>query len=362
MTTRWGVLHPSFWDGTTGLELQQRGKDAVILATYLTANEHANMIGLYALPLAAALEDLPVLESMLAIDAAVAALQAVSFAHYDPDAEIVWVQEMARFRLNLQPHQRLAADDNRRKGAVRLYEQLPENRFLGPFYDRYHRQLRLAKRRGTEPSPPSDGGESESPKGLPKAGQSEGAKGIQIEGPKGLRNEGAKGISDAPDSTSAAGTCTGTSVRTDQVPDQDQDQDQVRTYAPTLEVLPTPDVRGRTDRARTTTFATLVTPPRQLGSYAYPNDVVGVPMFAHRRFVERLVNAGAERSLAERQLFDWYDRTIEEWRGQEIGDRELSFWDKRFEEWRGSTPRTSTSLGSVAARNADFIARRRGAR
>jgi hypothetical protein len=42
---------PTFWTGATGRAIRKRGQDATILALYLITNPHANMYGLYYLPL-----------------------------------------------------------------------------------------------------------------------------------------------------------------------------------------------------------------------------------------------------------------------------------------------------------------------
>jgi hypothetical protein len=105
--------------------------------------------------------------------------------------------------------------------------------------------------------------------------------------------------------------------------------------------------------------APLTQSPLALRHYAYPNDVVGVPMIAHQRYLARLLNAGIDRADAERQLFDWYDSVCREWRGQIIGDRELSFWDKRFEERHGTSASGASSMTGRASRAADVLRRRR---
>jgi hypothetical protein len=141
-------------------------------------------------------------------------------------------------------------------------------------------------------------------------------------------------------------------------PEKEKDLDPVRTpYVPTPDVLPTGGSRSRND-ARAS-HAPLVQSPLAMRSYAYPNDVVGVPNFAHSRFLTRLVNAGAARDVAERRLFDWYDEVCTKFRGQAIGDREGDFWDKRFEEWQGSTPRLVSSKPSVGATAQSYVERRR---
>lgn len=145
----YGILLPSYWDGPTGQALQARGKDAVILGAFLTANPFANMIGLYELSFAKLERALPVIKGRKSLRQAIESLAEEGFAYYDFRSEFAWVREMARVRLRLSgtPMPEL---DKRRLGAVRLYETVPFNPFLGLFYERYRIELRLTRRRGEE--------------------------------------------------------------------------------------------------------------------------------------------------------------------------------------------------------------------
>jgi len=141
---QYGVLFPRFWEGTTGRQLQEKGRDAVILAAYLASCRHANMIGLYELPLVFLERELSVLRSRAHILKAFHALQEVSYATYDMGTEHVWVREMARIRLGLEPAETINQGDNKHKAVVKLYVSAKSNPFLAPFFDRYHATLRLA--------------------------------------------------------------------------------------------------------------------------------------------------------------------------------------------------------------------------
>src|SRR4051812_31066031 len=101
MREQYGVLFPRFWEGTTGRHIQEKGRDAVILAAYLASCRHANMIGLYELPLIFIDRELPVLRSRLYVLQAFQALQEAEYATFDMGTEHVWVKEMARVRLGL---------------------------------------------------------------------------------------------------------------------------------------------------------------------------------------------------------------------------------------------------------------------
>lgn len=146
MREQYGVIFPRFWEGTTGRQLQERGSEAVVLAAYLLSCRHANMIGLYELPLVFLERELPVLKNRRAILTAFAALDGVSYATYDLTTEHVWVREMARIRLGLTGDA-INPDDKKHKAVVKLYSSLKPNPFVGLFYDRYRQLLRLKVRR-----------------------------------------------------------------------------------------------------------------------------------------------------------------------------------------------------------------------
>lgn len=48
----YGKVSPHFWIGRTGKELRQAGPESQLVALYLLTSPHANMIGLYYMPLA----------------------------------------------------------------------------------------------------------------------------------------------------------------------------------------------------------------------------------------------------------------------------------------------------------------------
>lgn len=139
------MIRSQFWSGTTGKAITIAGKDTRILATYLLTCEHANMLGLYRLPILYIAEETGLKRKEVL--AALENLKAIGFAHYDDGAEFVWVIEMARFQLDLSPGEALNESDHRVKGVMKIYKQLAKNPFLGPFYDRYASCLHLSSRR-----------------------------------------------------------------------------------------------------------------------------------------------------------------------------------------------------------------------
>jgi hypothetical protein len=74
-------------------------------------------------------------------------LEAEGFAHYDADTEFVFVSSMAPWQLgDLKPH------DNRVRAVNREYANLPNNPFLGAFFDLHHEVLYLEYKRTYHPA------------------------------------------------------------------------------------------------------------------------------------------------------------------------------------------------------------------
>jgi hypothetical protein len=147
---QYGVLFETFWTGETGKAIRRvGGKDAQLLALYLISSPHANMLGLYHLPMMYVAVETGLTKNTAAKAFSALAHDEVRYGEYDQATEFVWVREMARFRMGLsQPDAKpLDKEDNRVKGANRLYGQLTANPFLGPFFDRYQKLLHLQQRR-----------------------------------------------------------------------------------------------------------------------------------------------------------------------------------------------------------------------
>lgn len=138
----YAMVSPRFWIGHSGRELRSAGADAQVVALYLLSSPHANMLGLYYLPIAYIAH-----ETGLTAGAARAALAKVielGFCAYDDAAEVVWVHEMARFQIGEQ----LEPADKRCKGVQKEYLHLPANRLLPAFFDRHAGRFHLTTKRG----------------------------------------------------------------------------------------------------------------------------------------------------------------------------------------------------------------------
>lgn len=137
----YGKVSPHFWTGTTGKKLRN-SPEAVIVAMYLMTSPHANMLGLYYMPILYVAH-----ETGLGFEGASKGLRSAceaGFCSYDEATEMVWVHEMARFQVadSLKPA------DNRCKSVQKDYDSLPSNPFLAGFYDKYAAAFCMTARRG----------------------------------------------------------------------------------------------------------------------------------------------------------------------------------------------------------------------
>jgi hypothetical protein len=141
----YGRVMPEYWTGRTGQRIQKHGPEAVVVGAYLMSSPHSTMLGLYHLPLLYIAE-----ETGLGFEGASKGLQGcidAGFCSYDHGTRFVWVHEMARFQIA----DHLEATDKRVKWVQRLYDTLPENPFLTPFYEHHHHAFRLTSRRVFSP-------------------------------------------------------------------------------------------------------------------------------------------------------------------------------------------------------------------
>lgn len=153
----YGKVSPQFWIGRTGKSLRTAGAEAQLVSLYLLTNPHANMIGLYYMPLMFIAH-----ETGLGIEGASKGLASAieaGFCHYDEQSEMVWVPEMAAHQIgsNLTPK------DKRCPGVQNEYNAQPDNPFLSMFYDKYQSHFHMTVRRGeadkneSEPEGASEG-------------------------------------------------------------------------------------------------------------------------------------------------------------------------------------------------------------
>lgn len=144
----YATVAPQFWLGKTGRELRRQGAEAQVVSFYLMTSPHANMLGLYYLPILYIAH-----ETGLGLEGASKGLKSsieAGFCSYDEDTEMVWVHEMAAYQVG----KALKPGDNRCAGVRNEYASIPENPFLSLFYERYktdfHLNLKRESRRFSE--------------------------------------------------------------------------------------------------------------------------------------------------------------------------------------------------------------------
>ncbi|MCI7949269.1 DNA-binding protein [Klebsiella pneumoniae] len=139
----YATVAPQFWLGKTGRELRKKGAEAQVVSFYLMTSPHANMLGLYYLPILYIAH-----ETGLGLEGASKGLKSAieaGFCSYDEDTEMVWVHEMAAYQVG----KALKAGDNRCAGVRNEYASLTENSFLSSFYERYKNDFHLDVKRET---------------------------------------------------------------------------------------------------------------------------------------------------------------------------------------------------------------------
>ncbi|HDL7349117.1 TPA: hypothetical protein PXN29_001219 [Yersinia enterocolitica] len=141
----YGKVSPQFWIGKTGKDLKRSGFESQIVSLYLLTSPHANMIGLYYMPLMYIAH-----ETGLGIEGASKGLASAikcGFCLYDNESEMVWVPEMAAHQIGTS----LKPTDKRCPGVQNTYDAQPDNPFLPMFYDKYSSDFNLTNRRGFTP-------------------------------------------------------------------------------------------------------------------------------------------------------------------------------------------------------------------
>jgi hypothetical protein len=139
-------VEPKMWHGATMKALRKQGHEAVIVAMYLMTSPSSNMLGLYCQPILYMAH-----ETGLGLEGASKGLARcvdAGFCAFDAESEMVWVVEMARYQIA----DKLKPGDLRCKGVQREYESLPDNPFLGEFYERYAECFRMTGNRGAQRS------------------------------------------------------------------------------------------------------------------------------------------------------------------------------------------------------------------
>lgn len=174
---------PKMWHGQT-MKALRKHPEAVIVSLYLMTSPSSNMLGLFAQPVLYMAH-----ETGLGPEGAMKGLKVcceAGFCSYDEESEFVFVHEMARYQVAPE----LKATDLRCKGIQKDYDGLPDNPFLGAFFDRYQDAFHLTRRRGIK-------GASQAPM-KPLRSQEQEQEQEQEKEPSSLRSEGGAAKSPPP--------------------------------------------------------------------------------------------------------------------------------------------------------------------
>lgn len=130
-------VSPQFWMGKSGRELRKAGPEAQVVALYLMTSTHANMLGLYYLPILFMSHEtgLTFEEALKELKSAIEA----GFCCYDEASEMVWVHEMVAYQVG----RALKPTDNQCEGVRREYASLHNKPFLSLTYERYKTDYHL---------------------------------------------------------------------------------------------------------------------------------------------------------------------------------------------------------------------------
>lgn len=134
-------IAPQFWIGPTGKAIRKLGAEAQVIALYLLSSPHANMIGLYHLPIAYISADTGI--PFEGACKTLGKLQETGFCGYDHDAEVVFIYEMARYQIA----EALKPGDKQCLGVQNAYNNVPKNRYLSDFFDYYATAFNLVEKR-----------------------------------------------------------------------------------------------------------------------------------------------------------------------------------------------------------------------
>lgn len=153
----YGRFSPQFWIGTTGRRL--RGDMAAqLVAAYLLTSPHANMVGVYYLPVETIAH-----ETGIPLEGASKALRRVceeGFAAYDATAELVFVPGMARRQIA----DSMKVGDKRIDGVVNELMPFASHRFVAAFAERYRETFHLETAKKWEPLQRAIEGASKAPR------------------------------------------------------------------------------------------------------------------------------------------------------------------------------------------------------
>jgi uncharacterized phage protein (TIGR02220 family) len=130
-------ISPQIWIDEQGRKIKKLGLDAKLISLYLMTNPHANMIGVYYLPVSFIAHEVGL--SVEQAEYAIYKLCEVDFCSYDIETEYIWVHEMGMTQISSQ----LKSKDHRVKGVNEAFNALPELPFNRRFFEKYSEMFLL---------------------------------------------------------------------------------------------------------------------------------------------------------------------------------------------------------------------------
>ena len=121
----------NFWTMPEAQALRQAGPDACLVACYLLTSPHANMLGIFYLPLQYASIDCGL--SVETLSKTLEQLGALNFCHYDASTQYVWVVDMLHYQVGVN----LAMTEKQLKGLYALCRHFPPLTFMGVLHSKF---------------------------------------------------------------------------------------------------------------------------------------------------------------------------------------------------------------------------------
>ena len=137
---------PTFWTGSTGRQLRQKGSDHLLVAMYLISSPSSPMTGVYHLPFGYIASDVGI--SIEKVKLIMDELIEMGFCAYDHEAQWVFVSEMARFQVGST----LSLNDKRVSWIISQVAKCPSDFLKHSFYERYQDAYHLSEAPPPAPS------------------------------------------------------------------------------------------------------------------------------------------------------------------------------------------------------------------
>src|SRR5690606_30683184 len=113
-----------------------------LVSAYLETCAYSTPHGLYLLPFTTLASELAFEDEREQLRAVLKALGHARVAYYHPEEQWVWVKRQAQAHF-APTGKSLARGDNRVRGIQKWYDDLPDNPYLGHFFDYYGRLFYL---------------------------------------------------------------------------------------------------------------------------------------------------------------------------------------------------------------------------